>query len=326
MRKKLSIVFLTIILCILTKSAVFAQTDQTNEVYRIFVTSKTDIDISGYEETGLLRAGWGCQLNVALAEMSEDFSGEITQSDRACYLRTGETMVKNVCWEALLPDGTTTQPHSINKMRDPKHYFDDDAELWEYASFRIPFEMTGVMTVRALVDGKVVACFDVTVIDTDNYGEKISGWRYSFKDRFYISEQGKLVKGWFLQDGNWYYMDQDGIMQKGWHYIPWNGEYNWYYFEDGQAASTRGRMLRGWQLVDEKWYYLKKDGAMASNEWINGYWLSADGSWRYKPKGRWRKNNNGWWFEDSAGWYPKNETVKINNLLYSFSMDGYWIP
>ena len=84
-------------------------------------------------------------------------------------------------------------------------------------------------------------------------------------------------------------------------------------------------MKTGWQKIETDWYYFKEDGSMASNEWIGGYWLSKDGAWKYQPRGRWRKNSKGWWFEDERGWYPKAETVKINNVAYTFDEAGYLV-
>ena len=65
---------------------------------------------------------------------------------------------------------------------------------------------------------------------------------------------------------------------------------------------------------------------MAAEEWVEGYyWVSKSGAWKYEPKGSWKKNQRGWWFGDTSGWYAKDETIKINNVDYSFDEEGYWI-
>ena len=64
---------------------------------------------------------------------------------------------------------------------------------------------------------------------------------------------------------------------------------------------------------------------MASNEWIQGYWLGGNGSWTYKAKGSWRKNAKGTWFGDTSGWYAKNMTLKIDGKEYIFDSLGYLI-
>lgn len=102
--------------------------------------------------------------------------------------------------------------------------------------------------------------------------------------------------GWILENGKWYYLDDAGVKQTG------------------------------WKIIKGTWYYFKADGVMAASEWVGGYWLSADGAWKYKPIGSWKKNNVGWWFGDTSGWYAKNETIKIDDKYYTFDVNGYWVP
>ena len=62
---------------------------------------------------------------------------------------------------------------------------------------------------------------------------------------------------------------------------------------------------------------------MAANEWCNGWWLNANGSWTYPYKATWRKNAKGWWFGDESGWYAKNCTITIDSKSYTFDANGY---
>ena len=59
-------------------------------------------------------------------------------------------------------------------------------------------------------------------------------------------------------------------MKTGWKKI----KSKWYYFDDS------GAMVTGWKKINGNWYYLKKDGTMAASEYIDGYYLDADGVWR----------------------------------------------
>ena len=144
-----------------------------------------------------------------------------------------------------------------------------------------------------------------------------------------IKDNGKLARGWFKDGNNWYYMNQNGAVQIGWQKLSYNGKTDWYYLGPDSSQiediDKFGKMCRGWTKVDDTWYYLRKDGTLASNEWYRGYWVSADGSWKYQPKGSWKKDKNGWWFGDTSGWYAKNQRMKIDGVLYTFDAEGYLV-
>lgn len=53
---------------------------------------------------------------------------------------------------------------------------------------------------------------------------------------------------------------------------------SWYYEQDGY------RLNNGWNQIDGKWYYFKDSGIMAADETIDGYYVSADGSWQEGTK------------------------------------------
>ena len=90
-----------------------------------------------------------------------------------------------------------------------------------------------------------------------------------------------------------------------------------------------------WQKIDGVWYYFKPDGYMATNEYYNGYWFNADGSWDPQYNLSWMSNATGWWVEDISGWWPADAWLKIDGCWYYFDgsgymvsncyIDGYWI-
>ena len=93
---------------------------------------------------------------------------------------------------------------------------------------------------------------------------------------------------------------------------------HWFYFNE------KGNLQTGWKKVSDQWYYFsKKTGEMAAGEWVNGYWLSKNGTWSYKPRGSWKKDKKGWWYGDTSGWYAKNTTMTIDGKQYSFDAKGY---
>ena len=103
----------------------------------------------------------------------------------------------------------------------------------------------------------------------------------------YRGKDGKIVTGWQQIDGSWYYFkdngdmatgvaningtkycfDEDGVMLTGWQQI--NGK--WYYISDSGELST------GWKEIDGKWYYFADNGEMKTDQYIDGYYVGADG-------------------------------------------------
>ncbi|MDO4207688.1 MAG: hypothetical protein Q4D15_08885, partial [Lachnospiraceae bacterium] len=166
---------------------------------------------------------------------------------------------------------------------------------------------------------------------------KTPGWHTNEDGKkYYCDSQGEMVKGWISDDGKWYFTDKEtGFMQTDWL----KDGSTWYYLnEDGAMATgwvkdddkwyymnTSGAMMTGWVKVGNTWYFMTSSGAMAANEWCNGYWLNANGSWTYQPRGSWKQDSTGWWFGDTSGWYAKSTTQKIDGTNYTFNAAGYWV-
>ncbi len=116
-------------------------------------------------------------------------------------------------------------------------------------------------------------------------------------------------------DGLWYNIDGTQTYEyKG----EWktNGTGWWFETESGWYP------IATWQKIDGKWYYFDASGYMASNEWVDGYWLSGNGAWEYQYIGSWKTNGSGWWFEDESGWYPSSQWQRIDGKWYYFGSDG----
>ena len=167
-----------------------------------------------------------------------------------------------------------------------------------------------------------------------------NGWAQYNGNWYYASGSGRLYTGWQYIGGKWYYLDpysygamwteffhdyntdkwyymnpSSGAMVYGWVWDKYNS--CWYYMGSSGAAVT------GWHVIGGKWYFFLPNTRMAQNEWYDGYWLNADGSWTYPYRGSWHVNSYGWWFGDTSGWYARNTKMKINDYYYTFDGNGY---
>ena len=142
-------------------------------------------------------------------------------------------------------------------------------------------------------------------------------WRQVKGKWYHFDRTGLMQTGWLKSGGNYYYLDPaTGARKGGW--LEYDGQ--WYYLsKDGGAGY--GKMATGWQTVKNKRYYFYKDGRMASDVWVGGRYLTADGSMKTG------------WFEQNGLWYyldKNNENGKyvtgwrdIKNKRYYFYKDGH---
>lgn len=82
-------------------------------------------------------------------------------------------------------------------------------------------------------------------------------------------ESGVMLTGWYQIHGTWYYSNESGGMQTGW--MSQSG--SWYYL------SRSGAALTGWQLIGGTWYYFYPNCVMATNTWIDNYYINSSGAW-----------------------------------------------
>ncbi len=94
---------------------------------------------------------------------------------------------------------------------------------------------------------------------------------------------------WQKVDGNWYYFDESGYMatnewRDGW-WLSSNGALT--YNEKGSWQISGDRWWFGdtsgwyaanmWQKINGCWYYFDSLGYIVTNQYVDGYWLGADG-------------------------------------------------
>lgn len=104
------------------------------------------------------------------------------------------------------------------------------------------------------------------------------GWRYTLNGQIPSSQWGYLpYNGKFA----WYYFDQDGYMKTGW----FTDEKGRTYYLHPVADGTRGYMYTGWNLIDGKWYYFSTEegtgnGMLLKNTTTpDGYKVDGNGVW-----------------------------------------------
>ena len=101
----------------------------------------------------------------------------------------------------------------------------------------------------------------------DEDGVMLTGWQQIDGKWYYFGDDGAAKSGSQSIDGKQYYFGEDGAMLTGWQQI----DGKWYYILDSGELST------GWQQIDGKWYYFASNGEMKTDQYIDGYYVGADG-------------------------------------------------
>ena len=140
---------------------------------------------------------------------------------------------------------------------------------------------------------------------------------------------------WIKDDYGWWYQKADGSYAKSeWEegywldaagynsyapYAEWKQDAIGWYYQDSSGWYEQNN----WEYIDDSCYHFDSKGYMCASEYVDGYWLNADGTWTYAPKASWAKDGTGWYYIDTAGYYPANTTVKIDEVWYTFDENGY---
>ena len=101
----------------------------------------------------------------------------------------------------------------------------------------------------------------------DEDGVMLTGWQQIDGKRYYLGDDGIAKSGSQSIDGKQYYFGDDGAMLTGWQQI----DGKWYYILDSGELST------GWKEIAGKWYYFASNGEMKTDQYIDGYYVGADG-------------------------------------------------
>ena len=101
----------------------------------------------------------------------------------------------------------------------------------------------------------------------DEDGVMLTGWQQIAGKWYYLGDDGIAKSGSQIIDGKQYYFGDDGAMLIGWQQIAGK----WYYISDS------GELSIGWKEIDGKWYYFASNGEMKTDQYIDGYYVGADG-------------------------------------------------
>lgn len=242
---------------------------------------------------------------------------------------TGHWMKNKTGWWYENPDGS--YPVSKWQLIDGKwYYFNDSGYMvtkWNLINGKWYYMGNdGAMRTGFCKVGSKVYYFD-------DDGAMRTGWLQFEDEWFYFDNDGVMKTGWVEVKDKWYYMDEHGVMCTGFR---WIGSYQYYFNEDGVMQTgwfefeeywfffdEDGRGVTGWQRIGFNQYYFKAGGQMAASEYIDGYWLGANGAWTYKYRASWHHSFKGWWYGDETGWYARNEILTIDGVEYAFDINGY---
>jgi hypothetical protein len=118
----------------------------------------------------------------------------------------------------------------------------------------------------------------------------IAQWKKSSKGWWYGDGYGWYAKNqWQKIDGIWYYFKPDGYMAANEYYKGYwfNSDGSW----DEQYFLTWKSNSKGWWVedisgwwpssswlkIDGDWYYFNSSGYMVTSQYVDGWWIGADG-------------------------------------------------
>lgn len=85
-----------------------------------------------------------------------------------------------------------------------------------------------------------------------------------------LSAVPTLAGTWEAQaDDTWIYYNDDGESVTGWI----DDDEDKYYLDD------EGNKKTGWFKSSGSWYYFDEDGILASDTWVDNYYVNAEGKW-----------------------------------------------
>lgn len=215
------------------------------------------------------------------------------------------------------------------------------------------FYNSGLLATSTLIGNDYVDSSGAWVPNYTGWIQDGSGWWYRYANGsypqatwkiidghyYYFNTSGYMHTGWLFDNLSWYYFDTSGAMHTGWLLL----DNSWYYFSpSGNMLSgfytvntsqyysdSDGKLLvSGWFLINGKYYYMDASGAIATDTWIDDYYVNSSGIWipnRTRLTSRWIRSGNLWWYQNSDGSYPYDCWKFIADKWYYFNHDGWMV-
>ncbi|WP_455792652.1 cold-shock protein [Clostridium butyricum] len=262
-------------------SRLWGQVSEFDELGRIRITNSSDVNndviLNINEDTIIVDAATGTPVlkeNIKLDENIYVYAGRAMTLSLP-PITNAKVIIVNIPQDFAVPsyvkvdsvkkndNGTTT---IVTEGGNKEITFNNETNVFPYKTRNIvtvddikagsklliweEFNANGVQTLELPVRAKASKCM-IMPMDASETTEAIrkSGWSNENSKWYYIKEDGQMQTGWLKDNNKWYYLNADGSMKTG------------------------------WLLDNNEYYYLKDNGEMAQNEYIDGYYLGANGSW-----------------------------------------------
>ena len=98
-----------------------------------------------------------------------------------------------------------------------------------------------------------------------NCWQKIDGVWYHFKFDGYMAANEWIEGFWLDSDGAWRYEPKGS----------WKQDANGWWYSDTSGWYPKSQ----WQKIDNIWYYFGDSGYILTNQYVDIYWLNANGEW-----------------------------------------------
>ncbi len=198
------------------------------------------------------------------------------------YLTTGGWVATG--WQTIEGKTYYLDPNTKNKTFGRKLYgWRSIGGKWYYLDGEDGHKVTAEWVDDCYVDGNGVMLTGLQSIREEKYylnpntkakgyGRKLYGWQTIGSKKYYFDvDDGHMLHD-IWQDG--YYLGSDGARAYG---LVQTSDGRYYYLDPNSKSKTYGRPLTGWRSINSKWYYFHDEGHMAAGEWIDGYYLTAEG-------------------------------------------------